>query len=211
MATSMIDTVRSDLKQGFRRLCRNPGFTLTAVLSLALGIGANTAIFRIINAVRLRSLPVPNPQELVEVRIAGGTHGFGISANPTAGATLPLWREIERNQRALSGAFAWAANDVRFGEGTDTRLVRGLWVSPQAFRVLRVPAMRGRMFDGDDNHCDGSTAVISHQFWMSHFGGQASAIGSTVLVEDRPLAIIGVAPQGFFGLEAGKGFDIAAP
>ena len=211
MPTPMIDAIRLDSKQGFRRLRRNPGFTLTAVLSLALGAGANTAIFRVINAVRLRSLPVPNPQELVEVKIAGGTRGFGISWNPNASATFPLWQEIERHQQALAGVFAWGANDVRLGEGADARLVRGLWVSPQAFRVLHVPAIRGRMFEGDDRHCDATAAVISYPFWQSHFGGQDSAIGSRILLDDRPLSIAGIAPREFFGLEAGKGFDVAVP
>lgn len=211
MSLSMIDVLRLDVKQGLRRLRRNPGFTLTAVLSLALGIGANTTIFRVINAVGLRSLPVPRPQELVEVKIAGGTRGFGTSTNPGANATFPLWQEIGRHQRVLSGAFAWSANEVRFGKGADARLVRGLWVSPQAFRVLEIPARRGRLFGESDDHCDAGVAVVSHQFWLSYFAARDSAIGSRILVNDRPLVVIGVTPREFFGLETGKGFDVAVP
>ena len=209
MNTASLDVLRLDLRHAIRRMLKKPGFALTAILSLALGIGANTAIFRVVNAVRLVSLRVSNPEELVEIKIAGGTRGFGVSTSPVANATYPLWREIQTHQQALAGVFAWGANDVRMGDGVDAGMVRGLWLSQGAFQILGIHAVHGTLFGSDG--CDAGAVVISHAFWMSRFNGQDSAIGSRVVVEDRPLSVAGVTPERFFGLEIGKSFDVALP
>src|SRR5882757_9340332 len=106
-----------DLRYGLRQLRLNPGFTAVGVLSLALGIGANTAIFQLLDAVRLRSLPVQNPQELAEVRIVGGNRGMGINPGRYVQLTRPIWEQL-RKQQIFSGIFAWATNELRVGEGT---------------------------------------------------------------------------------------------
>src|ERR1043166_2468246 len=97
----------NDLKFAIRQLLKNPGFTAVAVLTLALGIGANTAIFQLLNAVRLKSLPVKNPQELIEIRIVGGNPGIGISDGSNSEMTYPLWEQFRKQHDGLSGIFAW--------------------------------------------------------------------------------------------------------
>src|SRR6185503_4042009 len=108
-----LETLAQDLRHGVRLLGLSPGFALVAITSLALGIGANAAIFQLLDAVRLRSLPIPNPQELVEVKIVGGNRGLGINPGPYGQLTRPIWQEIRDHQEAFSGLFAWAWGEVR--------------------------------------------------------------------------------------------------
>jgi predicted permease len=209
---SVIEQTIQDLRYAARTLRTNPGFTAVALLSLALGIGANTAIFQLLDAVRLRSLPVPNPQELAEVQVPGSA-GLGIGAGHNAEVTNPLWEEIRRNQRAFAGIFAWGDDQFPLGKGTEMRRVRGLWVSGELFSVLGVTPARGRLFRHDDDRrgCQPAGIVISYAFWQRAFGGQDSAIGRTVMMMNQPFEVIGVTPSTFFGLEVGKSFDVALP
>jgi len=142
---NLIENLARDLRYGLRLLRRSPGFASVAILSLALGIGANTSIFQILNAVRLRSLPIANPQELAEVKVAGGNHGLGIGRGINSEITNPLWERIRRHQEAFSGIFAWGDGDFGVGEGRETRWVKGLWVSGDLFPVLGVAPVRGRL------------------------------------------------------------------
>ena len=102
----------NDFRYAFRSLLKSPGFTAVAVLTLALGIGANTAIFQLIDAVALRPLPIPNPRELVEVRIVGSNRGFGLNAGRYPQLTRPVWQELRSQQQALDGMFAWGTYDL---------------------------------------------------------------------------------------------------
>src|SRR6266568_1794417 len=135
----------NDLRYALRQLLKNPGFTAVAVLTLALGIGANTAIFQLLNAVRLKTLPVSKPQELIEVRIIGGNPGMGISDGANAEMTYPLWEQLQEQREAFSGLFAWSTGDLAIGSGIDSRIVRSLWTSGEFFSVLGVtpPAFFG--------------------------------------------------------------------
>jgi len=190
----------------------NPGFTLVAILSLALGIGANTAVFQLIEAVRLRSLPVHRAEELTEVRIAGGNGGWGISENENSQLTLPIWEQIRDQQRAFSGIFAWGTTPLPIGSGPDARRVAGLWVSGEAFPALGVTPAVGRLFGpADDQRGCSPTVVLNDAFWRAQFGGDPSVIGRTLIILDRPVPIVGVTAPEFFGLEVGKRFDIAVP
>jgi predicted permease len=201
-----------DLRHGARLLRRSPGFTLVAVLSLALGIGANAAIFQLLDAVRLRSLPIARPHELAEVRIVGGNGGMGINAGPYAQMTRPLWEAIERHQQAFSGAFAWAWSDVQVGEGSELRRAKGLWVSGDFFRVLGVQAKRGRLILREDTGaCPSPRVVVSDAYWQSHLGGRELGTESRLVVNGERMEVIGVAPPEFFGLAVGERFDIAIP
>src|SRR5215470_7857401 len=119
-------TLIQDLRYAVRMLVKNPAFTAVAVVTLALGIGANTAIFQLLDAVRLRSLPVPNPQELAEVRIVGGNHGMGLNADRYGELTRPVWQEIREHHEPFSGVFAWSAGDAQVGQGSDRRRAHGL-------------------------------------------------------------------------------------
>jgi predicted permease len=209
---TLIDHVVRDMRYAARMLRGNPGFTLVAIFSLALGIGANTAIFQLIEAVRLRSLPVPRAGELTEVRIAGGNGGWGVSENENSQLTLPLWEQIREEQRAFSGIFAWGTTPFPVGSGPDARRVAGLWVSGEAFQILGVTPAVGRLFGpADDQRGCSPTVVLNDAFWRAQFGGDPSVIGRTLTILDRAVPIIGVTAPEFFGLEVGRRFDIALP
>src|SRR6266566_9290862 len=203
----------NDLRYAARQLLKNPGFTAVAVLTLALGIGANTAIFQLLNAVRLKTLPVSKPQELIEVRIIGGNPGLGISDGANAEMTYPLWEQLQKQREPFSGIFAWSTGDLPIGSSVETRMVRSLWTSGEFFSVLGVPPLRGRLFNADDDRRGAGPGgvVISYAFWQSEFGGQDSAVGKSLTLGDRVLQVIGVTPPTFFGLEVGKQFDVAVP
>jgi len=114
---NLIENTIQDLRYAGRTLRRSPGFTAVAILSLALGIGANAAIFQLLNAVRLRSLPVANPQELAEARIAGGNGGYGVQTGVNSELTYALWEQIRQRQGAFSGIFAWGNGSPNLGQG----------------------------------------------------------------------------------------------
>src|SRR6266542_3931945 len=210
---NLIENTLQDLRYASRALRRSPGFTAVAILSLALGIGANAAIFQLLNAVRLRSLPVAKPQELAEVRVAGGNSGFGVQTGVNSELTYALWERIRERQEAFSGIFAWGNANFSVGQGAEMRRVRGLWVSGDLFPALGVTPARGRLFTAADDRrgCGPTGAVISYEFWQSYFGGEDSAIGKTLIIVDQPLTVIGVTPPEFFGLEIGNSFDVAVP
>src|SRR6266508_6940479 len=153
-----MDTFLRDIRYGMRQLRLNPGFCFTAILSLALGIGANTAIFQVLNAVRLRSLPVKNPQELAEVKIEGGNHGWGVNPGWPNEATYPLWEQIRDHEQAFSGIFAWGVGESELGEREQKRKVQSLWVTGAAFPTLGVTPYRRRLLtEADDRpRCDKS-------------------------------------------------------
>jgi predicted permease len=208
-----LETLFQDVRFGARMLRKNPGFTAVAVLTLALGIGANTAVFELLNAVLLRPLPVHEPQQLAAIRIADLDGGLGISHGIDTDVTNPIWEQIRLRQQAFSEVFAWGGDEFRLGQPPDVRRVRGLWLSGEAFAVLGLPPARGRLFRPDDDRpgCASASAVISYGFWQSEFGGLDSAIGKILTVDDHRFEVIGVAPSAFFGLEVGKDFDIALP
>jgi predicted permease len=204
-----------DVRFALRTLRKSWGFGLTAILTLALGIGANTAIFQLVDAVRLRSLPVSHPEQLAGVQVKNGNRGFGVTVtdNETA-LTYPLWEQIRLHQQVFSNLFAWAdSGSASLGEGAQMRRARGLWFSGDAFNTLGIYPLRGRFFTAQDDRmgCGTPGAVISYGLWQSEFAGQDAAIGSTIIVDGRPTEVIGVTPRSFFGLEVGKSFDFAVP
>ncbi len=208
----IVDHTIRDARYGLRLLRRSPAFTTVALLSLALGIGANGAIFQLIDVVTLKSLPIADPQELAEVR-ADGVRGFGVSADFNAEVTYPLWEQIRRHQTAFAGIFAWGNTTLLVGRGGDARRANGLWVSGDFFPVLGVVPERGRLLGAADDHrgCGAGAAVVSHAFWQAYFGGRESVIGSTLTVLNQPFIVVGVTPARFTGLEVGDTFDLALP
>jgi predicted permease len=201
-----------DLRFAARMARRNPAFATTVVLTLALGIGANTAIFQLINAVRLRSLPIRDASELTEVRIVGGNQGFGVNPGRYGELTRPVWHELRAHQRALSGIFAWTTLDLRVGELSDLRTVNGIAVSGEFFRVLGIQPWRGRLIEpADDGTCPVSRAVVSYPYWQKTLGGRDLGRDAALRINGELLEVIGVTPPGFFGLAVGESFDIALP
>ncbi len=209
-----MNTLWQDLRYSVRLLRKNLSFTAVAILMLALGIGANTAIFQLINAVRLRTLPVKNPQELVEVRIADTTGARGSWASWHATATNPIWEQIRDNQQSFSSILAWGSDRwVNLASGGEARFAQTVWVSGDFFNTLGVQPILGRGFTKSDDQrgCGFSGTVISYAFWQREFAGDPSVIGKMVRLEGRPFEIIGVTPSSFFGLEVGQSFDVALP
>ncbi|HEY7547757.1 MAG TPA: ABC transporter permease, partial [Blastocatellia bacterium] len=201
-----------DLKYGARVLRKNPGFTTIAIITLALGIGANTAIFQLINALSLRSLPVANPQELTDVRVADMKDLTALYSGEYPNFTYPLWEQFRDHQEAFSGVLAWKGDFFNLAVGGEARYAQGLWVSGNFFNTLGVPPLMGRVFtEQDDRRGCAPLAVISYRFWQREFGGDLSVIGKTITLEGRRFQIIGVTPAYFFGLEVGRAFDVAIP
>ena len=206
------DNLIRDTRFGLRFLRRSPIFTAVAIASLALGIGANAAIFQLIDTIQLRSLAIANPQELAEVH-ADGPQAFGSYEGVNSKATYPLWELIHANQSAFSAMFAWGDTGFLVGRGSEARRARGLWVSGDFFRALGIAAERGRLLGPDDDlrGCGAGSAVVSHAFWQTSLGGRESVVGSLLTILDQPFTIVGVTPASFTGLEVGETFDIAVP
>jgi len=203
----------TDLRYGLRQLLKDPGFTTVAVFILALVIGANTAIFQLLDAVRLRTLPIQKPHELVEVKIVGGNRGMGLNPAQYGGLTRPIWQEIRDAQQAFSGAFAWSSGDVRVGKGSELRRADGLWATGDFFRVLGVRPWQGRLLLPEDEAgtCPATKAVVSHSYWQSHMGARDLNVDNRLIVDGEPKEVVGITPPEFYGLAVGQHFDIAQP
>ena len=202
-----------DLRYGVRLLRINSGFAIVAVLSLALGIGANTAIFQLIDAIRLRTLPVKDPQELAVVRIADRNWAQGNFSSHYPQLTFPMWEEIQRQQEGLSALSVWSDDRFNLATGGEARYAHGIWVSGDFFHVLGERPYLGRLISpADDQPGCGSAGVdISYSFWQRQFGGEASAVGKQLTLEGHPFQIIGVTAPSFHGISVGDSFDVAVP
>jgi predicted permease len=204
--------IGQDLRYAARLLRRSPVFTVVAVLSLGLGIGAATAIFQIVDAVRLRSLPVSRPAELARIRIADMSGARGNFNSPYRPLNHPVFEQIRRQQQGFTDVAAWSVSTFNLADGGEMRPARGLLLSGTFFDVIGVAPAAGRLFTAADDTA-GCTprAVLSHAFWKREFGGARGVVGRTLSLDAHTVEIIGVAPAGFFGLEVGRGFDVAIP
>jgi putative ABC transport system permease protein len=201
-------TLGQDVRYALRGMRRSPGFTAVAVLSLALGIGANTAIFSLINALMLRPLPVPDPGRLVELLFkAPGQDHFNAFD----------WRNYQHyreNNHVFSGLIA--ASDTPFairGAGLEPETVRGGYVSPNYFPTLGVNPVLGRLIGPEDGSpgAPANIAVVSWSYWQNRFNADPAVVGRQISDGTYPLTIIGVAPKGFVGLEPANRQDIWLP
>ncbi len=207
-----LERAGQDLKYALRRLVKSPGFTIAAVATLALGIGANTAIFELLDAVLLQSLPVKNPQQLAQVRVVDMDKARGgvFSAYPPV--TNLIWEKLREDHQGFSGIAAWRDTGFSRDSGGDARWVNGLWVSGDFFHVLGVRPIQGRVFTSEDDRrgCGLPGAVISYGFWQQEFGG-GPALGRKLMLNDKPVEVIGITPANFFGVAVGRDFDVAVP
>jgi putative ABC transport system permease protein len=201
-----------DVRYGMRLLRLNPAFTVVAILSLALGIGANTSIFQLIDAVRLRTIPVKNPQELATVRIADRTWGSGNFDGDYPELTHPIWQQIRQRQEAFSSIGAFFEDSFNLATGGEVRNAKGLWVTGNFFRTLGVQPALGRLISESDDQpgCPG-VANLSYAFWQRGYGGEASAIGRQITMEGHPFQIVGITAPAFRGVSVGETFDVAVP
>src|SRR6185295_10725982 len=164
-----LETLLQDLRHGIRLLRLNPGFAAVAILSLALGVGANATMFELLNALRIRSLPVAHPEQLAEIRIVGDHLNRSGSFNGRHDAlTNPLWERIRDRQDAFASVFAWASPEFDLSTGGESQPVDGLWVSGDFFNTLEVRPTLGRMLTAADDRrgCAAPPAVISYGFWQ---------------------------------------------
>jgi predicted permease len=201
-----------DLRQAVLLLRLNPGFAAVAILSLALGIGANTAIFELLDAVLLRTLPVASPQQLADVQeIHGGRIGSTVARQKEF--SFAIWEQLRHQQKAFSGIAAWSTEPFDLGQGGEAHYAHGMWVSGSFFEVLQVEPMLGRLIAPSDDvlGCGVRGVVISNAFWQREFGSRSDAVGSKLSLDGHPFEIVGVTPPGFYGLEVGRNFDVAVP
>jgi predicted permease len=202
-----LDSVFQDFRYAARTLRKNPGFSAIAILTLALGIGANTAIFTLTYAVILKSLAVPNPQQLVRYTFRSGTQDLGVSG--------PLYDALRKHEQATQDLLAWSASNVAVQENGAITNVDGALLSGNSFRVLELQPLMGRVFtDADDQLGGGSNgyeALVSYAYWKDHLQGNPSVIGRSLIINAEPVTIIGVLPQGFEGVVAGQRADIVLP
>ena len=194
-----------DLRDAIRALRATPVVTAVAILSLALGIGANTAIFSILDSLLLKSLPVKDPHELALLAIGPTRISW----------TNPQWEQIRQHEHLVDGAFVYSTTRFNTAQGGQSEMVDGLWASGRYFASLGVEPVLGRTFtDADDRRGggpDGPVAVIGYNFWQRRFGGAADVVGRSLTVERVTYTIIGVTPPDFLGVEVGYTFDVALP
>jgi predicted permease len=212
MALQTLDAVHQDVRYALRGMRRNPVFTLVAVACLALGIGANTAIFSLFNAVMLRSLPVSHPERLVFFQHTYERAGVGALRRISSGysrASLPYatFEAFRDRARTLTGVFVFASAGTE-GNGLTVDVsgrpvtADGEMVTGGYFSVLGVSPILGRaIVDGDLNPGSPNVAVVSQKFWQRELGGERSAVGRSIAVNGLPFTIVGVAPPGFAGVQ----------
>ena len=214
-----LDARWGDLRLAVRSLRRAPGLVATAVLSLALGIGANAALFSLFSDLLLRPLPVPEPQQLVKLVASGprsGTFGCGDAGRCEEAFSYPMFRDLERAagpRATLAGLAAHAPIDVNLAAGGRTLHGRGVLVSGGYFAALGLRPAAGRLLGPADDQALGAhpVAVLSYDFWQSRLGGDAEAVGRTLVVNGQALTVVGVAPRGFAGTTLGARPQVFVP
>jgi predicted permease len=208
-----LDELTRDVRHGVRALRRTPSFTAVALLTLALGIGANAAIYQLLDAIRIRTLAVKAPEQLAIVELADTTRWVGRRASGYPVLSNPLWEHFRDHQNIFSGVLAWANTELQLDRGLGPRVARGLLVSGDFFSVLGVEAHTGRTFTAADDRpgCGVPGAVVSYGFWQRYLGGDPAAVGRTLALNSRSVEVIGVTAPGFSGVEVGRAFDVAVP
>jgi predicted permease len=197
-----LEALVQDVRYAGRTLGRTPAVTAVAVLSLGLGIGANTAIFSIVNAVMLKTLPVREPERLVVLT------DEGVPSN----VTNPIWEAFRERQDAFDGVFASSGGRFDVSDGGAVRLVDGVYVSGSAFDVLGVQPAAGRLLTpADDRRGCAALAVLSHGFWQRRYAGAADIVGRSLRLDGQVFTVIGVSAPSFYGIHVGRSFDVAVP
>src|SRR6266542_3187858 len=199
-----------DLRYSLRSLRKSPVFLSVAVLSLALGIGANTAIFTLINQLILQPLPVKNPEQLV--MLAGRGKHYGGNNGPDR-ISYPMYQEIRDKNQVFSGMFGTYPVTVSASFNGATELIGADFVSGNYFPVLGIGAAAGRVFNASDDLIQGGhpLAVLSHGYWRTRFASDPAIVGKKITVNGLPLTIVGVSPAGFDGIEPGRAPQIRIP
>ncbi len=209
-----MQTLWQDVRYGARMLAKNPGFTLIAMLTLALGIGANTAIFSVLNQILLRKLPVRDPNELVLLRSPGPKQGHVWSDGDDSEIfSYPLYKGLSGNTSVFNGVIACYQFSASLADNGRTDRAYGELVSGNYFQTLGVRASLGRPLTPEDDQVPGAhpVVVLSHGYWTQHFGSDAGVLNRTVLVNNTEMTIVGVAQAGFTGVQVGQTPDLFVP
>jgi predicted permease len=206
-------SVVNDFRYGLRQLRLSPGFAVAALLSLALGIGANTAIFELLDAVRMRTLPVKNPNELASVKITYKPHGRTGRFIGQPDLTRGIYEAARNQQQGFTDLAAWSSSSADFSRSGEARIGSMMLVSGNLFDMLGVGTVMGRLLTSADDQggCATAPAVVSYGYWQREMGGRTSAIGEQVWVNRHPFVVVGITAPSFFGLEVGDRFDVALP
>ncbi len=209
-AGASLDRLVQDLRYGVRTLAKNPAFTLVAMATLALGIGANTAMFSLLDQVVLRLLPVSHPEQLVIVRETGNHYGNSYGPNTVS---WPMFEDLRDNNQVFSGMFCRFPATVTIGYGDRTAQIRAELVSGSYFPILGVGAALGRTIAPDDDAVPDSrpVVVLSYGFWRSYFDSDRTIVGRTIALNSHAMTVIGVAPPGFDGVELGMPAKVFVP
>jgi predicted permease len=202
------EALLQDGRFGLRMLCKKPGFSVVAILTLALGIGASTAIFTLLSAILYRELPVAHAEQLVQLQVL-------FHNGRPAPFALPMFQELQRDQQVFTGMLAWSGGGPQNVE-VDGNLRRDnvLYTSGEFYSLLEERPLLGRLIEPADANPSGPisrVAVISYGFWKSRFGGDPRVPGRQILIENQPFTIIGVTRRGFVGLDRGTPVDITIP
>jgi predicted permease len=202
----ILESLWQDLRFAARSLRKNPGFTLVTAFSLALGIGANTTIFSLVNALLVRPLPIADPARLVRV-------GSSIGGQDFLPVSLPEYRELTNQNQVFDGLAAHTPSELSLSTGGDAQIAWGETVSTNYFDVLGVHPILGRSFSAEDGDAAASAplVVMSHALWLSRFGGDPGILGKTIRINSHPFEVVGVAPPGFSGTFYGFSMDLWVP
>ncbi|MGH9372251.1 MAG: ABC transporter permease, partial [Vicinamibacterales bacterium] len=227
MGWRWLEHLDQDLRYGLRSMARDKVFTVLAVASLALGIGANTAIYSFIESILLRPLAVADPQSLVVMKwrakgyalaSSGMSWSTGGSSRDAATGTLssifpyPALKVLQDSDDVLSSAFCYVvSNNLSVTVRDDTDSLLGQYVSGNYFQGLGVAPAAGRLIQASDDVFDSTAAVLSQRFSRRRFGDAQAAVGQTIRIDDKPFVVIGVAPESFFGAEPGAIPDVYVP
>ena len=196
-----IESIWADVKFALRQLAKSPAFTVTAVLTLALGIGANTGVFSLTRALLMKSLPVEDPGRLVRISLELNNPNGAVRDMPVNSFMID---SLRRHSTAISGIFGWATYEFVVQQSEGLRIDDGALVSGNTFQVLGVRPAAGRLLqpadDQDGGGPDGWAAVLSYRYWQQHFGGDPSIVGRHITLSSHSVTIVGVAPKGFEGV-----------
>ncbi|MDP9120168.1 MAG: ABC transporter permease [Acidobacteriota bacterium] len=204
-----MENLLADLRYAIRMLAKRPGFTLVAVLSLGLGIGANTTIFSLVNVLLLRSLPVADPGRLVKIYTLDARNP-GVQVQMISHLN---WKDYREQAHSFSGILGYDTNPISTATGGDAFMVTGQLVSEDYFDLLGVRAARGRTFTREEGTKEGAhpVVVISDHFWRRQLGGDPAAVGRSITLNRHPYTVIGVAPAGFTGGDLGAQVELWVP
>ncbi len=206
----LFESFLQDARYISRQLRKSPVFTASAVLTLALGIGANTAIFTLVDQLILRLLPIENPQQVVEL-VGQGVHYGGNSGHNVL--SYPMYEDIRDRNHVFSWMMCRRGEDFTIGISGQTQVISGELVSGNYFGMLGIHATLGRVFTANDDLRAGENpiVVLSHAYWITKFGGDRNILGKTIRVNNYPMTIVGVSQPGFEGMEPGLPGEIFAP